>query len=448
VDEATIRILLVSQGGTGAVQSAIAPSSVPPSTSFRSSYAPAPPAPSYSTVPPRPRQARPDEEPAMDMAKLGADTQASQKMIAGMSAAAKSAEDFAASLKYTDPLMSKLGTSASRASEEMIAGMSAAAREANAIVAELLTAEVFDPRSKAKKAAADRLEREKFQKDVDQEYAALKPPAPPKKAFDDLLESAESMRGILGGTFGRLAGIALDVTAKARAATGAAAEGAAGTAGGFAGAASAAAPIMLAVQAALAADSVVKSNITGAVQGAGAVANFATSPDDNPSSAIKGVGAAVSDLGNKIPFVGQQLVFLGESAKVAGGLMDNFNRLADRYGDYNPQIAQAQAMAEVRKVLGDMQRARTYGGELSEFVRVQSEFAQKFEDLKVALGVKILPILTGILNAINTIIGQISDQEDDNLDPTSILLRATDVALAQEGATIPLSAPADVIGGV
>lgn len=125
--------------------------------------------------------------------------------------------------------------------------------------------------------------------------------------------------------------------------------------------------------------------------------------------------------------------------------------LIQNYADYNPQVAMAQAMAEVRTTFGDMRRAQESGPQLASYIKAQTELQQKWEDVKVGLLTKLMPIAEAIMELISTLlpivqtglqpvavvaelIGKIlkaitgffasqSDQDSQtNLDPFSVLL--------------------------
>lgn len=288
---------------------------------------------------------------------------------------------------------------------------------------ELPKADIFDPKEIAKK----RIEREKQQKEIDDAYKKMKPKEPEKQksGMDSFLDMAGQFRGLIGGRFGSVAGGALDAISAMRAPSGATG-GASGAAGGMAGMAGAAAgPVAVAMA--------VKEGVRELIAGAGNVASFLSSPDDDPSKMMHGMSEAIG----KLSFV------TGEVGKVVAGLMDNFTRMGEKYGQYNPQIAQAQAMAEISKEMRDMARAQQSGGELARFIKAQSEMQQKFEDIKIKIWMQILPIMTGILDVLNFFLP--SDEMVDIVDPTSIILNQDAVNRSLEGSTRPLSVRDDTI---
>lgn len=213
--------------------------------------------------------------------------------------------------------------------------------------------------------------------------------------------------------------------------------------GGMMAGAAAAVPY---VAAALAIKQMVSDALKGGIQGIGNVAKTFSSPDDDPARALESVSQGMSDLGDKLPGVGLALTAVGEAGKVVAGLMDNFNKMADKYAQYNPAIAQAQAQAEIRRIMGDMSRAQRSGEELARYIQAQSEMQQRWEEIKMKIWMKILPVLTGIMEVIGRFLRIAESRELDRItDPTSIILNQAALADVQFGATIPMSAPNDVI---
>ena len=181
------------------------------------------------------------------------------------------------------------------------------------------------------------------------------------------------------------------------------------------------------------------------IGGIGGLAKSVSSPDDSAANTVSAVGGGVSDLGSALPVIGIPLVAIGEGLKIVGGLMDNFTKMAEKYGEYNPAIAQAQAMAEVKKIMGDMRRAQESGQELVKFVKLQAETQQRFEDLKMKIWMKILPMLNDMLEGINYIANLGRDKLTDlPNDPTDFILNPEEVRKVREGSTGPLTS-ADIL---
>lgn len=234
-----------------------------------------------------------------------------------------------------------------------------------------------------------------------------------KEKQGGILGALDPFRGVLGGLFGAKVGGVLDA-AKALGTGGA--EGAGGLAG-LAG------PVGMGV----AIDQAVKSAVKGAMTASREILTGFARTGESPAETINQLSGAVSNFGEKIPVLGVAISAVGEVGKTIAGLMQEFTRTAERYAEYNPIIAQQLAMSELRQVMGDMNRAMRSGPELARFVREQSEMQQKFEELKVQIWMKILPILNSILSAVNGILGnqqqQMNDNEDLSLDPTMLLIQ-------------------------
>jgi hypothetical protein len=259
----------------------------------------------------------------------------------------------------------------------------------------------FDPIALAK----SRVKAEQQREAVDAEYKKLKP----RSALDSVLEAAEDFRGIIGGTLGKVAGVALDITARLRKASGGKAP-------------KAEVPNLEAVtppvatvapdQAATGAPAAV--SVGGASDAAIPVAELAES-----------AGAAASGMAAVVPVVGAVVVAFTAAVAAFNALVSEANKMAKTAGEYSPEVAQAQSQAEIRQMIGDMRRARENSKELADMVRAQSEMQQKWEDVKAALMSKIIPVLTGIMEVLISLLGVASrtdiDKEKD--DPTTLILK-------------------------
>ncbi len=91
-------------------------------------------------------------------------------------------------------------------------------------------------------------------------------------------------------------------------------------------------------------------------------------------------------------------------ATVAGQVVASFGQVvqaldqtADRFTGFNAELTQAQAMADLREVLGDIRRAQDIGPDLARFVRARSDTQQQLEDTKIALLKEVVPVVvTGL----------------------------------------------------
>jgi molecular chaperone GrpE (heat shock protein) len=348
-----------------------------------------------------------------------------------------------------------------------------------ALAAEIVADERKQKEEERKKKKAERevlTTRRKFIASLPR--AKLVKPTQPRDSMDDLLKGVASVRGSLGGILGPLAGVVLDLVAFMRRGAGGTAGapspgspftppsttgqgiasgwggsvpgGIQGTSGGVQGVARppGSLPGWTGMQAsqiapgsisggmmagiaralpiagiALAAKAAVDGAIKGVISGIGGAMTGVATTGDPAHKTITQLSDGISKLGEKIPGIGAAMVVVGEVGKVIGGLMETFTRTAERYGEYNPQIAQQLAMAEIREVMGDMRRAQRSGPELARFIQAQSKMQQQFEEIKMRIWMKILPILTAIMQVFSRLLGIAENQDVAGMDdPTTMLL--------------------------
>jgi hypothetical protein len=181
--------------------------------------------------------------------------------------------------------------------------------------------------------------------------------------------------------------------------------------GGILEAAGAAVPEIAAVFALVAAAkqvaSIGRDIATAPVRAAGSVAMLAADPDANPAKSIAVIGDATKAVGDKLltinPALGLLASVAGETASSMANLMNAVNATATRYGEYSPVIAQAQAQQEIKQVMGDMRRSQEAGPELARYLQMQGDLQQKFEDIKIKVLLKMLPVITAMGNAMEVI---------------------------------------------
>lgn len=143
--------------------------------------------------------------------------------------------------------------------------------------------------------------------------------------------------------------------------------------------------------------------VRDAMGGVGAAAGIPGGPGNDPVGQISNFGSAIAKTAGMIPGLGTAAIVAGESLKIFSSVVQGINQTADRYGEYSPEIAQAQAIAEVRQVMGDLRRAQEIGGEMARYLIAQSDLQQKFEDMKVKMLSKILPIVTRMVELLETV---------------------------------------------
>ena len=219
-----------------------------------------------------------------------------------------------------------------------------------------------------------------------------------KGILDNMVEAAETLRGTLGGAFGKVVGVALDITSRIRDLR----------------AKAEAAKAEVPPTAQIVPTPTAQIAPAGA-SGAGAAPTAI--PVGAPAAVPVGGGMSMAAVAGAVATIAAVAVAM----KVA---VNAVMRATDRYSEYSPQIAREQAMAEIRMTLGDLRRARDSGKDLAEAVRAQSIMQNKWEDAKMALMKKLIPVVTGLLEVLGTLLGIASRRnvEDEEKNPTSILL--------------------------
>ncbi len=133
------------------------------------------------------------------------------------------------------------------------------------------------------------------------------------------------------------------------------------------------------------------------------IKSFASSSSSDPGAQLSKLGEGAASAAEKIPILGSYFAIAGDFVKDFGVIMQNLNQTAERYGEYSPQIAGAQAQAEITQTLGDMRRAQTIAPELTKFLQAQSDIQQKIEDTKIRLLMKLMPAITHMVEILEAI---------------------------------------------
>lgn len=186
--------------------------------------------------------------------------------------------------------------------------------------------------------------------------------------------------------------------------------------GGMAGAAAAAGPIVALVMAAKELQERKERDIIDAIKAninvVGSTANFAAEPSADVAKNLDNFASTIDTATIAVNKVSKALYGSGLHAAVEivtsvmhtfAGVLNNINQTADRYAEYSPAIAQAQAVAEIRQTMGDFRRAQKLGAEMSKFILAQSDVQQKFEDIKVKALNAMLPMITKALEMIEVL---------------------------------------------
>lgn len=137
--------------------------------------------------------------------------------------------------------------------------------------------------------------------------------------------------------------------------------------------------------------------------------------DTNPATAISAMGEAASNAGEQFdsmfgiinPVIGKFTMVLGESAKTIGAIMVELDRNANRYGEYSPAIAQAQAQSEIKQVMGDLRRSQEAGPALAKYVQTQGDIQQHFEEIKIKIMTKLLVVFNPVLEHLEQVMANV-----------------------------------------
>lgn len=177
---------------------------------------------------------------------------------------------------------------------------------------------------------------------------------------------------------------------------------------GVAAAAGPAAAILIAKEVGDYINATVTDAIKGGIGGAGGVVTEIATAHDHVSPAVQMLGDAASKAGEKLesfaPVTGYAIVAIGETTKALGNVMAALDQTAQKYSEYNSQIAMAEAQNEASTMLADINRANELGPELSRYVDAQSNLQTKYEDAKVQILERILPIISTILETVTMVI--------------------------------------------
>lgn len=115
-------------------------------------------------------------------------------------------------------------------------------------------------------------------------------------------------------------------------------------------------------------------------------------------ASARSTGAELTKWGNGMGII---LEGVGAAAENFGRLLNNLNQMADRYASVNPNIAVAEAQAEVAMLLGDIRRGQQAAPELTRYIQARTEIQQKYEDMKIAYMERLLPLVNTVLEYIS-----------------------------------------------
>jgi hypothetical protein len=119
-------------------------------------------------------------------------------------------------------------------------------------------------------------------------------------------------------------------------------------------------------------------------------------------------GAGAAGLGSTLTAFAKAIGPVGIAAIAAAGglflLNRRVNQLADTYGQYNAQIALAQAQAQVRGTLGDIRRADESAPNFARYIEAQSHLEQEWKDVETNLLNALLPLATTAVDSLTILL--------------------------------------------
>lgn len=187
------------------------------------------------------------------------------------------------------------------------------------------------------------------------------------------------------------------------------AAGAAGGAGGFAALAAAAGPFVVIAGVVVAAAYAFNQLRQATANAIHSVGDFAAglATQASPGEALQQAGANMEAFGDKIAYVIPPLAAIASTAGAVNSSMGKFMRALDgvalRYGQYSGALSQANAMSDIRQIMGDMRRSQEVGPQLARYVDVRSEVQQKIADTQTHFLSMLIPIATAALEVLNGI---------------------------------------------
>jgi hypothetical protein len=180
---------------------------------------------------------------------------------------------------------------------------------------------------------------------------------------------------------------------------GGAAGGALGAIGAAAGPAAIAAAVLIGLKA-------LSNQINQTIRALGMFGSQLISPSADPSQYVGDIGNAMSAFSDKIFYVSPLLGMLGgaagATAESLSKLMASVDGLVERYRQFSPGIATAQAGAEVRQLLGDLRRAQEATPALMRYIKARSDLQQRIEDTKIRILTRLEPLITDGMRIMST----------------------------------------------
>lgn len=184
-----------------------------------------------------------------------------------------------------------------------------------------------------------------------------------------------------------------------------------------------------------------------------AVTEATVPPEKGTTGAVQSLGESAVSLSSKMSSLVPVVGALAAAVIVAGkAIIDIISNMEERYAPYSAQMSSAQAMAEVRREMNSIRRAQEMGPEMARYIEMKSNLQEKFEEVKIRIMMKILPIVTSIGSLIEALMPAAEDIADVIrmlLNPLSIIAgAANEIAAMQRDDRIPEAAdPTNILLG-
>lgn len=151
------------------------------------------------------------------------------------------------------------------------------------------------------------------------------------------------------------------------------------------------------IGAAIAAANVIGEKIAGGINTGANVWGSSLSFDGMKQ--MQGLHESVSSLYRNIPVLGQSIAAVYDSFFKLTGVIDT---AAQRLSEYSGDLAYAQAQVEVRRIFREIERARTLGPQLANYVMARENLSEKIEELFVRFAPPLITAVTEILGLFET----------------------------------------------
>ena len=103
------------------------------------------------------------------------------------------------------------------------------------------------------------------------------------------------------------------------------------------------------------------------------------------------------------PALGTLASVAGAAYEALGAVMKSLDGMAERFRRFSPDVALAEAQANVAQTLGDLRRAQEAGPQLAEYVRARTEIQQRWEDTKVRIMMRLVGLAETMMSSLNTV---------------------------------------------